>query len=361
MNEKMQRIVITDRYQVEIEEVDIPKPGPGQILVKTVMSGISAGTEMMVYRGTHPNLTEKTRPHWSDYPIYPGYELVGEVVAVGADSELGAGGLDYYGKPVDTIVTQASEFKVGDRVICNGEHGSYAISAATLAAKLPDSLSYEDATLTVLGSTAMHSVRRTDIQYGDVVAVIGMGVLGNLILQHAKNSGAKMVIAIDLDDERLACAKMAGADVCINSAKEDPVQVIAAVNNGVMADAVIEASGAFGTEQMACRIARTRGKVMITGWHTRHLDLHFGEIFNKELTITASCATGPQPGMPYSYVRWAYDQNLKWSVELFKQGVVRRTFEPSKFDYHEIKKVYDMIDKQDPAIGMQAILLWDQN
>jgi 2-desacetyl-2-hydroxyethyl bacteriochlorophyllide A dehydrogenase len=355
----MKKIVITDRYKVEIEEVPIPEVKPGEILVKTIMSGISAGTEMMVYRGTHPNLTEKTRPHWSDYPIYPGYELVGEVVAVGEDASIGSGGLDYYGKPVETLVTQASEFKVGDRVICNGEHGEYAISAATLAAKLPNSVCNEDATLTVLGSTSMHSVRRADIQYGDVVAVIGMGVLGNLIMQHAKNYGAKKVFAIDLDDERLKYAKLAGADVCINSGKEDPAKVISEMNDGILADVVIEASGAFGTEQMACKMARARGKVMISGWHTKHLDLHFGEMFNKELTLTTSCATGPQPGMPYSYVRWAYDQNLKWAVELFEQGKLKRTFEPSKFNYREIKKVYDLIDKQDPSIGMQAILLWE--
>ncbi len=359
MDKTMKRIVITDRYKVEIEEVPVPKPGPGQILVKTIMSGVSAGTEMMVYRGTLPNLTEKTRDHWRDYPIYPGYELVGEVVAVGPDSDANSGGVDYYGKAAQTIVTQASEFKVGDRVICNGEHGEYALSAATLAAKLPDCVPSEDATLSVLGCTSMHSVRRSDIQYGDVVVVIGMGVLGNLILQHAKNYGTKMVVAIDVNDERLEYARRAGADLCINSLKEDPVTALAAANNGIMADIVIEASGAPGTEITACKLAREHGKVMISSWHTKHLDLDYGEIFHKELTLTSSRATGPNPGIPYAYVRWAYDQNLKWAVDLFAQGKLKRTFEPSKFHFTDIKKVYDMIDKQDPAIGMQAILLWE--
>ena len=130
----MKRIVLTKPFNIAIEETETPVPDRGQILVRTRASGISAGTEMALYRGTNHDLVlRRWGPQWT-YPMYTGYEAVGEVV------ELGPG---------------VSEPNVGDRVLLYGHHAEYSVAVATQVLKLPDTLADKDALLAVLGTTAL--------------------------------------------------------------------------------------------------------------------------------------------------------------------------------------------------------------
>ncbi|MEG1925900.1 MAG: zinc-binding alcohol dehydrogenase [Ruthenibacterium sp.] len=335
----MKKVQISAPYKVEMIEVEKPKAGENQILVKAELSGISAGTEMMLYRGSYPNLTAKRWPDWSEYPVYPGYEMVGIVEEVGSGAK--------------------GEFKKGDRVICLGEHAQYVAIPIALAAKIPDNMTSEEATLAVLATTAMHAIRRADIQYGDTVAVVGCGVLGYLVMQHAKISGARRVISLDINESRLQLAKETGADLCINPAKEDAQECIKAFNGGVLADVVIEVSGFNGTAEQALQLVRERGRVVLLGWNTEDVHFSFSEFYFKEATIVASQAIGPVAGLPYSYVRWTSDQSLRWAVDLLaNHKLTGAYFTPTKFCCDEIAKVYDMIDKRDPAVGLQTVLMW---
>ncbi len=358
----MKKIVIKGVRDVEIVDVPIPKPKEQELLVKTELTGVSAGTEMMLYRGTYPNFKLKKWPQWKGYPVNPGYELVGTVVEIGESDKKNEGAtsqIDSLGPTSAVIKTDVSEFKIGDRVVCMGEHGEYAVVPAVLAAKVPDNVSSKEATLAILGTTAMHAIRRAKIEYGDTVAVIGCGVLGYLVMQHAKNNGARRVVVLDIDDSRLEMAKKAGADVCINPGKVDSVAELRANNNGILADVVIEASGFKGTEQQALDLVRERGRIVILGWHTENVEFLFGDFYFKETELIASQAIGPEAGLPYSYVRWTSDQSIKWSVELISCGkLTGKHFTPSVFSYKDIAKVYELIDKRDPSIGMQTILMW---
>lgn len=357
----MKRIAIAGPYDVRIEDVPVPVPGPQMLLIKTEISGISAGTEMMLYRGTFPNFKLKKWPQWQNYPVMPGYESVGMIVDVGkgaSDSKGGDAQIDSLSPAGAVLKTDVSEFKVGDRVICLGEHAEYVCLPAVFAAKIPDHVTSAEATLAVLTTTSMHAIRRAEIDYGDTVAVIGMGVLGFLTMQHAKNAGTRRVVALDLDNSRLAIAKNAGADLCVNPGAKNPAEAIKRANDGILADVVIEASGFKGTEQLACDLVRDRGRVVFLGWHTDNLDLMFGDVIFKELTLLASQAIGPEAGLPYSYVRWGSDQSLKWAIELVASGKIKGCFTPTKFRYEEIGRVYQMIEKHDPAVGLQTILTW---
>lgn len=363
MDKMMKKIVITGPYQVEIQEVPIPEPGEQMLLVKTELSGVSAGTEMMLYRGNYPNFTEKKWPQWQEYPVMPGYELVGTVVAIGPGGKKDSGGgmqIDSLGPASAIIQTDVSDFKVGDRVICLGEHAEYAAVPAVMATKIPDHVSSEEATLAVLATTAMHAIHRAEIRYGDTVVVNGCGVLGYLAMQHAKINGARRVIVLDMNDERLKVAKDTGADAVINPGKVNPVEALKAVNDGILADVVIEASGFPGTPQQVMELARDRGRVVLLGWHTEGVHFAFGEFYFRELTVIATQAIGPEAGLPYSYVRWTSDQSLKWAMELIASGkLTGKYFTPTRFRYDEIEKVYQMIDKRDPAVGLQTVLTWD--
>lgn len=358
----MKKIYITAPYKVEIKDVPTPTPGPGELLIKTEFSGISAGTEMMLYQGTFPNFELKKWPQWTEYPVCPGYELVGTVVAIGEEvkADTNMSQLDSLQPKSATLMNKASDFKIGDRVVCLGEHAEYACLPAEFVTKVPDNVSSKEATLAVLGTTSTHCLHRADIDFGDTVAIIGAGVLGYLATQQLKVGGASRVVVIDMDESRLEIAKKAGADVVLNPTKCDIVEEIMKVNNGILADVVIEASGARGTEQTALDIVRDRGKVVILGWHTSPMNFQFGDFYFKEVTLLATRAGGPEAGLPYAYVRWTTDQSLNNSIKLISEGkVTGKYFEPSVFPYTDIEKVYEMISNRDPKIGMQAMLKWD--
>lgn len=357
----MKKIYINGPYDVEIKDVPIPTPGPGEVLIKTQYTGISSGTEMMLYCGTFPNFTLKKWPQWTDYPVCPGYELVGEVVAIGQEvgGSTDMSQLDSLQPKSDVLMVKASDFKVGDRVICMGEHAEYACLPAEFVTKIPDNVSSEEATLAVLGNTAMQAIRRGAIEFGDTVAVIGAGILGFLVAQEAKLAGAGRVIVIDMDNSRLEVAKEGGADLVLNPKEVDLVQAVKDYN-GILADVVFEATGAKGTEQTALDLVRDRGRVVIVGWHTDCMNFQFGDFYFKEVTLLATRAGGPEAGLPYAYVRWTSDQMRNHAMDLIASGKLSgKFFKPSMFKPEEIVEVYEMISKRDPRIGMQAMLKWD--
>jgi 2-desacetyl-2-hydroxyethyl bacteriochlorophyllide A dehydrogenase len=354
-------ILINNPFDVEIIEEGVPRAGPGEIVVEAEMTGISSGTEMFLYRGTYPNLKLKKWAQWREYPVRPGYELVGRVVEVGQPSRgvSTAKSIGSLQPGAAAIVADSTEFKVGDRVVCLGTHSQFVSVPATLAARLPDSITAEQATLAVLGTTTMHSTRRLNLEYGDTVAVIGLGVVGNLALQHARLGGATRTIALDLDTTRLEMARIVGAEHTIQVGKADAVEQVFACTNGIGADAVVEASGAAGTLQLALEIMRDRGTVELLGWRTEESSFQFGDLYFKEGKIIATRAIGPDPGLPYSYVRWGYDQSLRLAVEMIRDGRIKTDFfTPARFSYQDIKQVYDQIHRNPTSIGLQAILAW---
>jgi 2-desacetyl-2-hydroxyethyl bacteriochlorophyllide A dehydrogenase len=357
----MKSIQIRGPYDVAIVDEDRPHAGPGELVVEARISGISSGTEMFLYRGTYPNFKLKKWAQWKEYPVYPGYELVGTVAEVGSATTGGArsGSVASLQPGAGVVMADTSEFKTGDRVVCLGAHQQFARVPATLAAKIPDEVTDEQATLAVLATTTMHSTRRLSLEYGDTVAIIGMGVVGNLALQHARLGGASKTIAIDLDAKRLEFAKKVGADFLIDASKGDAHTAVLDYTHGIGADAVVEASGARGTLQLAIDCMRDRGTVELLGWRTDESSFTFGDLYYKEGKIIATRAIGPDPGLPYSYVRWGYDQSLRLAVELIVEGKLKADFfVPERYDYREIKKVYEKIDKNPARIGMQGILTW---
>jgi len=335
----MKRVVIKGPYHVKIENVETPSLGSKDVLVKTKVSGISSGTEMALYKGAHPNLKTKKWGYWTDYPIYPGYEIAGVVVKVGKDVQ---------------------DFSNGDRVIGLGSHGEYAKISVNELAKLPDNIGFEESTLAVLGATTMHAVRRANIEYRDTVTILGAGVVGILAMQHAKLSGAGIVIVVDLDRERLKIADELDADYTINARIDNPVKKVWEIT-GIGSDVVIEATGNPEAVKQSLLLARDRGRIVILGYHTKPIELLLGDDFyHKELEVRATRATGPMPGLPYSYVKWTSDKNLKEAVKLISSNDLKvRKMITHNFKYSEIDKVYEGIDKGSIKGYCQIILNWE--
>ena len=227
---------------------DVPKPtpGPGEVLVKVETSGL-CHTDIHAAHGDWP---VKPTP-----PFIPGHEGVGIVEAVGpgvTSPKIG----DRVAMPWLGVACGVCEYCVGGwetlcmtQVNCgygmDGSYAEYAVSAAAYVVQVPDDIDPLDASvLACAGVTTYKAVKVSGARQGELVAVFGVGGLGHLALQYAKLTGAQ-VVAVDLNDEKLALARELGADYVVNALTEDPIAVIQALGGAHAAISVAVAPKAF--------------------------------------------------------------------------------------------------------------------
>ena len=208
------------KFNIVIEEVAMPEPGPDEVRVKAVRSLISRGSEM---GGRY------TREHAVN-PESMGYSLAGIVDAIGE-------GIDHYA--------------VGDKVVASAPHAQYAVRPARVSSlqeqaqvvpMLP-SVTFDQAPYYPLTSGAVSWVDIENIQPYDTVVILGQGLVGSLLMQVAKANGRGRIIAVDTLDSRCTLSEELGADVVINASDEDPIRAVHKITNGVGAHIVVYAVG----------------------------------------------------------------------------------------------------------------------
>lgn len=237
-------IKFTGPRRAELCEEDVADPGPGQILVQTVVSLVSTGTEGLCFRGDFD-----PDSNWAcamKYPQCPGYSNVGRVLKVG------------------TGVTSHAE---GDRVFTTCSHRQFSLSPADhpKSAKLPDYTADEDATWSWLTVVTQTGVRRAEQSMGETAAVIGLGPLGQLTVQYLRVIGMREVLAIDPVQARLDTAAAHGATACFCGSAADARDFVEAHTDGQRADAVYDVTGHDAVFPLALKLAKTLGTVAVIG------------------------------------------------------------------------------------------------
>ena len=324
--------------QVAPSEVPVPELRPGGILVRTVFSAISAGTERAMLEQAEKSLVSKAiaRPEVVrqvlDFARNEGLRAAYQKVQSRLDS------LSPLGYSCAGIVIGVSpgvhEFRPGDCVACGGagyaNHSEINFIPRNLAVHVPEGVGLDAASLATIGSVALQGLRQAQVNFGETVAVIGVGLLGILTTQLAKAAGCR-VIAIDLSADRVVSAKHMGADLGLCSTESDvPLSVREFTRYGV--DAAIITAGTPSTApiELAAEICRDRGRIVIVG------DVGLGvsrkNVFRKELSITLSRSYGPgrydpqyeEDGIDYpvGYVRWTEKRNMEAFLQAIASGSI---------------------------------------
>jgi L-iditol 2-dehydrogenase len=255
---------------IRFEEVDIPKIGPEELLVK-IETALTCGTDVKMYRRGHPMIKP---PH-----IF-GHEFAGVVAKAGERvTEFGEGqrvvaansapcNSCYFcriGKP--NLCEHLLDTLIGFSV--DGAYAEYIRVPASIvkqnAYRLPDHVSFEEAALLEPLACVVNGNEVADIKLGDTVVVIGAGPIGLMHMQLARIEGATSVICIDLQEERLKVATELGANVVINASKEDQVVSVRDLTDGLGADVVIEAVGLPQTWELAVEMTRKAGTAVLFG------------------------------------------------------------------------------------------------
>lgn len=319
-------VVFPAAHRALLVEEPLPAPGPGQLLLATRLSGISAGTEGMWFSGTATAL----RSGRKSYPYRPGYELVGEVVSVGEG------------------VTGVAP---GERVFAMKPHGSHAlVGPADVWFKLPEGLADEDALATALGATALHSIHRSGMTLGDTAAVVGLGTLGLVLTQLLARRIAGHVLCVTTSPDKAAWARMGGAHGVATAPDALP-------SGTPPIGHAFECSGANPGLARALAVLAPQGVLVGAGFYTEPLVLDGEAFFAKEVTVKAVRATGPA-GEPTEHVRRTARSNARLAFAAVAAGEVRLApFVTHRVRPDELPDAYAMIAGRTEPYG-QIVVNW---
>ena len=249
---------------------------------------------------------------------------------------------------VDAVGVGVDDFQVGDRVASNGRHAEYVLVPRNLCARIPDSVTDEDAVFTVMGAIALQGMRLAAPTLGESVVVIGLGLIGLLTVQLLKAQGCR-VLGIDFHADKLDLARRFGAEVCNPQAGEDPVAVARAFSRGRGVDAVLVTASTDSSEPMhqAAQMSRQRGRIVLVG--VAGLALSRADFYTKELSFQVSCSYGPgrydplyeEQGQDYplGFVRWTEQRNFEAVLDMLAAGAI--DVAPLITSRHDLEKAAD--------------------
>ena len=346
----------------ELGLFDVPAPicQENGALVQTTVSLVSAGTEKMLVDFAKKSMLAKAKDRPDlvkqvidkmkkegvkntlekvftklDTPIPLGYSLAGRVLEVGSNM---------------------SGLNVGDRVACGGagyaNHSEINYVPKNLMVKIPDGVDDIDASFVTVGAIALQGVRQTEPKLGERVAVIGLGLLGQLTVQLLKANGCK-VIGSDVDPDKIALAKKLGADEACHAA--DLIIKANEFSNGHGVDAVIIAASTSSNQPVvdAAEISRMRGRVVFLGMVG--MDIPRNAYYKKEIDLRLSMAYGPgrydpeyeEKGndYPYDLVRWTEQRNFEAFLGLIEEGkITPKDLITHAYDFDDAMTAYDLLE-----------------
>jgi len=361
LREGLKKIVVTD--------VPDPQVIPHHVLIRPRFSLISAGTETadLHQDGVLKEVADNPshlRKVWEVMKVAGPTKTVSEVRA--KFNEYAALGYSGAGVVVEKHET-VRDIEVGDRVAYGGEgtgHAETVIAGRNLIVKIPDEVPFEHACFTTLGSIAMNAVRIGSIAVGDVVAVIGLGLIGQLVSQLVRAQGG-VVVAIDMKSDRVELARQGGADFGLQGGSSVTEEVLA-LTDGRGADCVIVAAAAktAAPVQQAIKICRDRGRLVIVG--AMPLDLPRDQMYVKELQLFMARAYGPGSydplyekqgrDYPFAYVRWTENRNMGEFLRLIARGQVRiESLISHRFELDDAADAYQTI--MNPSKNSLGVLL----
>ncbi len=350
--------------ELAVIEAPAPSCAPGGVLVRSLYSLISTGTELMKVGESKMSLVGKARARPDQVKkVLDAVQQQGPLTAykkamnrLDSYSPLGyslAGVIEEVGKG-------AEEFAVGQLVACAGNefalHAEINWVPTNLCVAVPDGVSPQLAAFATVGSIALQGVRQGNVQIGDTACVIGLGLVGQLVVQLLVASGA-LVVGLDLDQDRCRLAEKAGALLCAAPDDDGVVAVeeaLSKASGGLGADRLFLVAGGSSNQpvELAARLARDRATVVDIG--KCKLDLPWNDYYEKELDLRFSRSYGPGrydpryeiDGVDYpaGYVRWTERRNL----HCFVNAVARKEVDPEPliagiFPLQDAPSVYEQL------------------
>ncbi len=350
----------------ETAEVPCPAVQRGQILIRSSVTLVSAGTERMLVEFGRAGWIDKARQQPDkvrmvldkiktdglmptveavfnklDQPLPLGYCNVGTVLDIGSG---------------------VSGFAIGERVVSNGKHAEAVSVPFNLCAKVPETVPDEDAAFTVLGAIALQGIRLVNPTLGETVVVTGLGLIGLMTVQLLRAHGCR-VLGLDFDPLKLALARQCGAETVDLGVGQDPLAAALVFSRGRGVDAVLITASTKSNEPVhqAAQMCRKRGRIVLVG--VTGLELSRADFFEKELSFQVSCSYGPgrydpnyeEKGQDYpvGFVRWTEQRNLEAVLDMMADGRIDvKPLISHRFEIDEAVQAYELVGGSAPSLGI---------
>ncbi|HUJ11928.1 MAG TPA: bi-domain-containing oxidoreductase [Verrucomicrobiae bacterium] len=372
--------LVQDFKTGDIKLVEVPAPviAPGRLLVGNAFSLVSAGTERATVSLGQQSLVGKARSR---------PDLVKQVLntvkreGVAATVRKVQARLDQWkmlGYSMAGTVLEIGEgvtgFSVGDRVACAGQdyacHAEVVCVPQNLCARIPAGVEFQEAAFTTLGSIAMQGVRQAETRLGETVAIIGLGLVGQLTMQLVKAAGGR-VLGIDLSEAACELAKRCGCDETAIIPRDDVERIAARMTNEFGVDAVIITASTETNEpiQLAAETCRDRGRVVMVG--VTGMEVPRDLFYHKELDFRFSRSYGPgrydplyeEQGLDYpiGYVRWTEQRNMEAFLQLLaSKRIAVAPLVTHTFAIADAPKAYQLITGKTGERSVGVLLKYDQ-
>lgn len=363
--------------EMKLDEVPRPQVSADTVLVKTLASVVSAGTEkstvglakksLIAKAKARPDLVRKVVDAVKKEGLMETFQMVKAGLNTPIPLGYSCAGL------VKAIGEHVEGIQVGDLVACGGggwaNHSEYNVIPKNLCVRVPEPeqnsktkrIEPAEAAFATLGAIAMQGVRQAALTLGENVCIIGLGLIGQLTVQLCKANGAQ-VIGVDIDEKKLDLASSLGADRVVHSG--EVIDEVEAFTAGVGADAVIITAAARNNEiiALAGKVSRMKGRVVVVG--LVGLDVPRSIYYRKELDLKFSMSYGPgrydvnyeEQGndYPIGYVRWTEQRNMQAFLNLLLSGKVNLApLITHRFPFEKVLDAYSLIMKgEEPHIGV---------
>lgn len=346
-----------------MQQVPAPQASPKNILVRVAHSCISVGTEIAgvkmsglpLYRRAlkQPHHVKRVLQIMRDQGVKRTFQRVTGQLAAGMPSGYSASGV------VVDVGPEVELFQIGDLVACAGagvaNHAEMIDVPVNLTVKLPVGLGMLEGSSVAIGSIALQGIRRANLTLGESVAVIGLGLVGQITAQLVRVNGCR-AIGMDLDEERIRLALKSGMDFGIHPGEEDFVDRIKKLTGGFGADAVIvtAATASHDVISQAMQSCRKKGRVVLVG--DVGLNLKRADFYDKEIDFLISCSYGPgrydsayeEDGEDYAlpYVRWTENRNMEEYLRLLAEGrITLSDLQPVVYTVDNATQGYDALQQ----------------
>lgn len=307
-----------------LEQLPAPEVKKGQVLIRTSRSLISLGTERMLVEFGKSSLLAKAQQQPDKVKQVlnkiktEGLKTTLEAVANKLDQAIPLGYCNV-GKVI-AIGEGVTEFAIGDRVASNGAHAEYVCIPKNLVAHLPNNVTDEEATFTVVGAIGLQGIRLLNPTLGETIVVIGMGLIGMLTAQLLMANGCS-VIGVDPDEEKLRLSQQWGIIPFHPKSEGDLVAFVNSITNHIGCDGVVITASSKTNDiiSQSAQMSRKRGRIVLIG--VVGLQLNRSEFYEKELSFQVSCSYGPGryddhyelkgQDYPLPFVRWTEKRNFE--------------------------------------------------
>lgn len=358
------RQVFLEKGSVIVQDVAQPSLDEKSVLVSVHYSFISSGTEAATISNAQRSMIFSNVPHKIKMVLQSisenGVEGTRGLITSKLKGNLQALGYSCSGR-VLAVGKRVTKFRAGDFVACAGagwaNHADVVCVPENLVVAVRDEAFVKNASITTIGSIALQGVRRAEIQLGETVCVMGLGLLGQITVQLAKEAGCK-VIGVDLLPARMDLARELGADHVFkaDSGTFEKDLSFLTHHRGVDCTIITAATPSSDIVQQAMEVTRRKGKVVVVG--DVGLNLQRNPLYKKEIDFLISCSYGPGrydtsyevegKDYPFDYVRWTENRNMEAVVDLIgRKKIAVDKLATQEFHIEEVSKAYELIKNKD--------------